>query len=53
VAVDGVVDTSIEQLYENVCDMQSSDQSPSRHSFASDGEESRIDSELCHLVGGG
>ncbi|KAJ6760698.1 hypothetical protein OIU79_025526 [Salix purpurea] len=28
VAVDGVVDTSIEQLYENVCDMQSSDQSP-------------------------
>uniref|UniRef100_A0A6N2LJM8 Uncharacterized protein n=1 Tax=Salix viminalis TaxID=40686 RepID=A0A6N2LJM8_SALVM len=52
VAVDGVVDTSIEQLYENVCDMQSSDQSPSMHSFASDGEESRIDSELCHLVGG-
>lgn len=47
-----VVDTSIEQLYENVCDMQSSDQSPSRHSFGSDGEESRIDSELRHLVGG-
>ncbi|KAF9671565.1 hypothetical protein SADUNF_Sadunf12G0060700 [Salix dunnii] len=53
-AVDGVVNTSIEQLYENVCDMQSSDhdQSPSRHSFGSDGEESRIDSELRHLVGG-
>ncbi|KAI4336135.1 hypothetical protein L6164_014703 [Bauhinia variegata] len=50
--VDGVVDTSIEQLYENVCDMQSSDQSPSRQSFGSDGEESRIDSELRHLVGG-
>ncbi|KAJ4712324.1 Protein KINESIN LIGHT CHAIN-RELATED 3 [Melia azedarach] len=50
--VDGVVDTSIEQLYENVCDMQSSDQSPSRQTFGSDGEESRIDSELCHLVGG-
>ena len=47
-----VVDTSIEQLYENVCDLQSSDQSPSRRSFGSDGEESRIDSELCHLVGG-
>ena len=48
---DGVVDTSIEQLYENVCDMQSSDQSPSRRSSGSDGEESRIDSELRHLVG--
>lgn len=46
------IDTSIEQLYENVCDMQSSDQSPSRRSFGSDGEESRIDSELRHLVGG-
>ncbi|KAK9278104.1 hypothetical protein L1049_027662 [Liquidambar formosana] len=50
--VDGVVDTSIEQLYDNVCEMQSSDQSPSRPSFGSDGEESRIDSELRHLVGG-
>ncbi|KAM6569951.1 hypothetical protein CsatB_017936 [Cannabis sativa] len=49
---DEVIDTSIEQLYENVCDMQSSDQSPSRRSFGSDGEESRIDSELRHLVGG-
>ncbi|CAN0890300.1 Protein KINESIN LIGHT CHAIN-RELATED 3 [Linum grandiflorum] len=47
-----VVDTSIEQLYENVCDMQSSDQSPSRHSFGSYGAESRIDSELRHLLGG-
>lgn len=52
IPVEGVVDTSIEQLYENVCDMQSSDQSPSRRSFRSDGEESRIDSELGHLVGG-
>ncbi|XP_061365371.1 protein KINESIN LIGHT CHAIN-RELATED 3-like [Gastrolobium bilobum] len=51
-AVDGVVEPSIEQLYENVCDMQSSDQSPSRKSFGSDGDESRIDSELHHLVGG-
>ena len=50
--VDGLVDTSIEKLYENVCDMQSSDRSPSRRSFGSDGEESRIDSELNHLVGG-
>lgn len=50
---DGVVEEpSIEQLYENVCDMQSSDQSPSRQSFGSDGDESRIDSELRHLVGG-
>ena len=51
-SVDGVVEPSIEQLYENVCDMQSSDQSPSRQSFGSDGGESRIDSELHHLVGG-
>ncbi|KAL2340893.1 hypothetical protein Fmac_008833 [Flemingia macrophylla] len=48
---DGVVEPSIEQLYENVCDMQSSDRSPSRQSFGSDGDESRIDSELRHLVG--
>ncbi|XP_028785045.1 protein KINESIN LIGHT CHAIN-RELATED 2-like [Neltuma alba] len=50
-AIDGVVGTSIEQLYHNVCEMQSSDQSPSRASFYSYGAESRIDSELCHLVG--
>ncbi|KAF8037526.1 hypothetical protein BT93_B0428 [Corymbia citriodora subsp. variegata] len=50
-ALDGVVDTSIEQLYYNVCEMQSSDRSPSGPSFLSYGEESRIDSELCHLVG--
>lgn len=43
---------SIEQLYDNVCEMESSsDGSRSRHSFGSDGEESRIDSELRHLVG--
>ncbi|XP_054814624.1 protein KINESIN LIGHT CHAIN-RELATED 2-like [Prosopis cineraria] len=49
--IDGVVGTSIEQLYHNVCEMQSSDQSPSRASFYSYGEESRIDSELRHFVG--
>lgn len=49
--MDGMIDTSIEQLYHNVCEMQSSDQSPSRASFGSFGEESRIDSELNHLVG--
>ncbi|KAI3452426.1 hypothetical protein Pfo_009091 [Paulownia fortunei] len=51
-AIDGVGDTSIEQLYYNVCEMQSSDQSPSRRSFLSYGEESRIDSELRFLAGG-
>ncbi|KAJ7956249.1 Protein KINESIN LIGHT CHAIN-RELATED 3 [Quillaja saponaria] len=50
--IDELVDTTIEQLYENVCDMQSSDVSSSRRSLGSDGEESRIDSELRHLVGG-
>lgn len=50
-AIDGVVDTSIEQLYHNVCEMRSSDHSPSRASFYSYDGESRIDSELCHLVG--
>lgn len=50
-SVEGIIDTSIEQLYHNVCDMQSSDHSPSRASFISYGAESRIDSELCHLVG--
>ncbi|RWR85588.1 Tetratricopeptide TPR-1 [Cinnamomum micranthum f. kanehirae] len=50
---DGCVDTSIDRLYDNVYDMQSScGRSPSRLSIGSDGEESRIDSELCHLVGG-
>lgn len=50
-AIDGAMDTSIEQLYHNVCEMQSSDHSPSAPSFLSYGEESRIDSELCRLVG--
>ncbi|XP_062151368.1 protein KINESIN LIGHT CHAIN-RELATED 2 [Alnus glutinosa] len=50
-AIDGAIDTSIDQLYHNVCEMQSSDQSPSRGSFVSYGWESRIDSELRHLVG--
>ncbi|KAJ8750373.1 hypothetical protein K2173_014288 [Erythroxylum novogranatense] len=50
-AIDGLIDTSIDHLYRNVCEMQSSEPSPSRASFLSYGEESRIDSELCHLVG--
>ncbi|XP_042500286.1 protein KINESIN LIGHT CHAIN-RELATED 3-like [Macadamia integrifolia] len=50
--LDGAVNTSIEQLYENICEMQSSDQSPSRRSYGSYGDESRVDSELRHLVGG-
>ncbi|MCD9558775.1 Tetratricopeptide repeat protein 19, mitochondrial [Datura stramonium] len=40
-----------EQLYNNVYEMQSSDYSPSRRSFLSYGEESRIDSELRYLAG--
>ncbi|KAM7479911.1 hypothetical protein LguiA_028124 [Lonicera macranthoides] len=48
----GVIDTSIDQLYDNVCEMQGSDQSPSRPSFGSEGEECRIDSGLNHLVRG-
>ncbi|KAK9062834.1 hypothetical protein SSX86_020024 [Deinandra increscens subsp. villosa] len=48
----GGIDTSIEQLYHNVCEMQSSDQSPSRFSYLSYGHESRIDSELRFLAGG-
>jgi tetratricopeptide (TPR) repeat protein len=48
----GGVDTSIDQLYHNVYDMQSSDHSPSRCSFLSYGQESRIDSELRFLAGG-
>ncbi|XP_010936735.1 protein KINESIN LIGHT CHAIN-RELATED 2 [Elaeis guineensis] len=51
--VESCVEPSIEQLYDNVCEMaSSSDGSLSRQSFGSDGEESRIDSELRHLVGG-
>ncbi|KQK00962.1 protein KINESIN LIGHT CHAIN-RELATED 2 [Brachypodium distachyon] len=50
----GAGEPSIEQLYNNVCEMESSSEggSPSRESFGSDGEESRIDSELRHLVAG-
>ncbi|KAG9160519.1 hypothetical protein Leryth_019473 [Lithospermum erythrorhizon] len=50
-AMDGAIDSSIEQLYHNVCEMQSSDHSPSRHSLLSYGQESRIDSELRFLAG--
>ncbi|WOL02917.1 hypothetical protein Cni_G11636 [Canna indica] len=52
VAVGTCNEPSIEQLFDNVCELESSsDGSPSHHSFNSDGEESRIDSELRHLVG--
>ncbi|KAI7735359.1 hypothetical protein M8C21_017533 [Ambrosia artemisiifolia] len=44
---------SIDQLYNNVYEMESSDQSPSRFSYFSYGQESRIDSELRYLAGGG
>lgn len=52
ISIDGHVNNSIEQLYHNVYDMQSSDQSPSRYSLLSYGQESRIDSELRFLAGG-
>ncbi|GER35748.1 tetratricopeptide repeat protein [Striga asiatica] len=53
-AVDDIIaaTSSIDQLYHNICEMQSSDHSPSRRSFLSYGEESRIDSELRFLAGG-
>ncbi|KAI3784735.1 hypothetical protein L1987_43840 [Smallanthus sonchifolius] len=44
---------SIDQLYNNVCEMESSNHSPSRFSYLSYGQESRIDSELRYLAGGG
>lgn len=52
--MENCVDTSIDRLYDNVCEMESSgdEGSLSRRSFGSDGDESRIDSELRHLVGG-
>ncbi|XP_017238441.1 protein KINESIN LIGHT CHAIN-RELATED 2 [Daucus carota subsp. sativus] len=50
--LDGVVKNSIEQLYSNVCDIQSSDQSPSQYSMLSYGHDSRIDSELRYFAGG-
>lgn len=52
--MENCLDTSIDHLYNNVCEMESSgdDMSPSRQSFGSDDNESRIDSELRHLVGG-
>lgn len=46
------LDASIDQLYDNVCDMMSSGDSCITRSFGSEGEESRIDSELRHLVEG-
>lgn len=51
--IDGVREPSIEKLYDNVCELEGSyDGSVSWQSYGSDSEESRIDSELCHLVGG-
>ncbi|KAG6479333.1 protein KINESIN LIGHT CHAIN-RELATED 1-like [Zingiber officinale] len=50
---DGVREPSIEKLFDNVCELEGSyDGSVSWQSYGSDSEESRIDSELCHLVGG-
>ncbi|XP_076939241.1 protein KINESIN LIGHT CHAIN-RELATED 2-like [Bidens hawaiensis] len=43
---------SIDQLYNNVYEMESSDHSTSRCSYLSYGQESRIDSELRYLAGG-
>ncbi|RID46342.1 hypothetical protein BRARA_I03012 [Brassica rapa] len=44
-------DTTIEELCNNLCELQSSNQSPSRHSFGSYGDdESKIDSDLQHLT---
>ncbi|XP_058188264.1 protein KINESIN LIGHT CHAIN-RELATED 2-like [Rhododendron vialii] len=51
-AMVGGIDTSIDHLYHNIYEMLSSDQSPSRRSFLSYGEESRIDSELRFYAGG-
>ncbi|KAG6382618.1 hypothetical protein SASPL_157703 [Salvia splendens] len=52
-AMDGMVENNtIEDLYNNVCDMQSSDHSQSKRSYLSYGEESRLDSELNFLAGG-
>lgn len=51
----GNANTSIEELYENICQMKSSgDQSPSRPSSTeqSEVEDFRIESELQQLVGG-
>ncbi|KAG6475119.1 protein KINESIN LIGHT CHAIN-RELATED 1-like isoform X1 [Zingiber officinale] len=50
--VESYKEPTIEQLFDNVRELgSSSDGSQSHHSFGSDGEESRIDSELRHLVG--
>ncbi|CAA7402305.1 unnamed protein product [Spirodela intermedia] len=46
------LDASIDQLYDNVCEMMSSGDSCITRSFGSEGEELRIDSELHHLAGG-
>ncbi|XP_010460507.1 PREDICTED: uncharacterized protein LOC104741359 [Camelina sativa] len=48
--VDRMFDTTIEELCKNLCELQSSNQSPSRQSFGSYGDESKIDSDLQHLA---
>ncbi|EFH69733.1 predicted protein, partial [Arabidopsis lyrata subsp. lyrata] len=47
---DQLFDTTIEELCKNLCELQSSNQSPSRQSFGSYGDESKIDSDLQHLA---
>uniref|UniRef100_A0A1J3EAS2 Nephrocystin-3 n=1 Tax=Noccaea caerulescens TaxID=107243 RepID=A0A1J3EAS2_NOCCA len=48
---DEAFDTTIEELCKNLCELQSStNQSPSRQSFGSYGDESKIDSDLQHLA---
>ena len=50
-AADQAFDTTIKELYNNLCELQSSNQSPSRHSFGSYGDDkSKIDSDLQHLA---
>lgn len=49
-SADQAFDTTIEELCKNLCELQSSNQSPSRQSFGSYGDESKIDSDLQHLA---
>ncbi|ESQ34106.1 hypothetical protein EUTSA_v10007008mg [Eutrema salsugineum] len=48
-SMDQAFDATIEELCKNLCELQSSNQSPSRQSFGS-GDESKIDSDLQHLA---
>ncbi|CAN8304105.1 unnamed protein product [Cochlearia groenlandica] len=49
-AADQDLDTTIDELCKNLYELQSSNQSPSRHSFESYGDDSKIDSDLQHLA---